>query len=130
MTSEGNVGETQRFKASAWWFPALTACAALLALASRSFDLQLVAYVAVAIQIVPIAYTSLGKGYINTALFRTMVFVGIADAATIFVRAKSGSNAAARIAAEIVMLVCALLVMGAVAKISGDVCQKVTWRFD
>ena len=109
------MSETQRFKAKAWWFPALTAGAALVALFSHSFDLQLVAYAAVAIQIIPIAYTSLGKGYINTTLFRAMAFVGIADAATIFVRAKSGSNTAARIAAEIAMLVCALLVMGAIA---------------
>ncbi len=72
--------------AQAWWFPAATACAALVSLATSSDAVKTALLFLVTAQIVPVALVSLRRGFINVRLCLLLIVVGLANGAAVLLR--------------------------------------------
>lgn len=101
-----------------WWFPTITACAALVTMLSTSLGIQNTLYVAVAIQLVPISYVSHRLNLIGRSLFLALSFVGTADAASTVLRWTLSNEFAARAVANVLGAVSALLVAAGIAVVA------------
>ena len=112
------MGVTQGLQTRVWWFPTITACAALVALLSTSAGIQDTLYVVVALQLVPISYVSKRLDLIGNKLFIVLSFVGVADAIAVALRATLADNDAARACVNVLAFVSAALVAASIGLVA------------
>ena len=101
--------------AQTWWFPAATACAALITSATSSATFKTVVYVLVAAQILPVALISLRRDLINTRMFTVLIVIGGANAAAAILRSAAHGHLTTRNAAELLSLTSTLFIIATLA---------------
>ncbi len=99
----------------AWWFPAATACAALMSVVASSTTLKTSIYLLVTALILPVALTSLRRGLINIRLFILLMVVGGANGAAAILRSANDSRLSDRKAADVLSLAATACIIAALA---------------